>query len=125
MREINRLERLISEEEREMVFQEEPEYFTMTGVAKLAKQEEEVSGDSFSFFYQEDGELAMILSDGMGSGEEAAKESESVLVMLEHLLEAGFEEETSIRLLNSVLALRAEQKSFATLDMSVPNVPNG
>lgn len=125
VRELDRLERLISEEEREMVFREEPEYFTMTGVAKLAKQEEEVSGDSFSFFYQEDGELAMILSDGMGSGEEAAKESESVLVMLEHLLEAGFEEETSIRLLNSVLALRAEQKSFATLDMSVLNLYTG
>lgn len=125
VREKNQWERLISEEEREMVFREEPEYFTMTGVARLAKQEEEVSGDSFSFFYQEDGELAMILSDGMGSGEEAAKESESVLIMLEHLLEAGFEEETSIRLLNSVLALRAEQKSFATLDMSVLNLYTG
>ena len=41
VREINRWERLISEEEREMIFEEQPEYFTMTGVTRLAKQEEE------------------------------------------------------------------------------------
>lgn len=125
VKEINRWEWLISEEEKEFVFEEQPEYFVLTGVARLAKQKKTISGDSFSFFYEEDGELAMILSDGMGSGEEAARESEEVLELMERLMEAGFAEETSIRLLNSVLALRAEKGSFATLDMSVINLYTG
>lgn len=115
----------LSEEERELRFREEPGYRVMTGVARMVKEEQRISGDSFSFFYEEEGEMAMILSDGMGSGEEAAKESESVLHLLERMLSAGFKEETAIRLINSVLALRAEQNMFTTLDISRVNLYSG
>lgn len=115
----------LSEEEQELVFTEKPDYMCLTGVARMKKEEHEVSGDSFSFFYENDGEMAMILSDGMGSGEEAAKESESVLILLERLLAAGFREEAAIRLINSVLALRAEQNMYATLDISRINLYSG
>ena len=117
--------RYLSEEEKVLLFQEAPTYCVTTGVAHSVKQEQEVSGDSFSFFYEEEGEMAMILSDGMGSGEEAAKESEAILRLLERMLSAGFKEETAIRLINSVLALRAEQKMFATLDISRVNLYSG
>ncbi len=115
----------LSEEEQRITFCEVPDYYCLTGVARMKKEEQTVSGDSFSFFYEDDGEVAMILSDGMGSGEEAAKESESVLGLLEKLLAAGFREETAIRLINSVLALRAEQNMFATLDISRVNLYGG
>ncbi len=125
VRERGQHSRYLSEEEKSLVFQEEPGYAVMTGVARTVKQEQEISGDSFSFFYEDEGEMAMILSDGMGSGEEAAKESEAVLRLLERMLSAGFKEETAIRLINSVLALRAEQKMFATLDISRINLYSG
>lgn len=115
----------LSEEEEQFLFREQPDYYCITGVARMVKEEQQVSGDSFSFFYEEEGELAMILSDGMGSGEEAARESESVLLLLEKMLSAGFQEETAIRLINSVLALRAEQNTFATLDISRINLYGG
>lgn len=115
----------LSEEEQYFLFREQPEYYCLTGVARMIKEEQEVSGDSFSFFCEDDGELAMILSDGMGSGEEAEKESESVLLLLERMLSAGFKEETAIRLINSVLALRAEQNTYATLDISRINLYGG
>lgn len=115
----------LSEEEVSFLFREQPDYYCITGVARMVKEEQRVSGDSFSFFYEEEGELSMILSDGMGSGEEAAKESESVLLLLEKMLAAGFQEETAIRLINSVLALRAEQNTFATLDISRINLYGG
>ena len=121
----NRSRGYISEEEQRICFCEVPGYYCLTGVARMMKEEQKVSGDAFSFFYEEDGELAMILSDGMGSGEAAAKESESVLGLLEKLLSAGFKEETAIRLINSVLALRAEQNMFATLDISRVNLYSG
>lgn len=115
----------ISEEEQELVFREVPGYYGITGVARMRKEEQVVSGDSFSFFYEGEGEMSMILSDGMGSGEAAARESESVLQLLERLLSAGFKEETAIRLINSVLALRLEQNMFATLDISRINLYSG
>ena len=115
----------LSEEEQELFFIEKPDYLCLTGVARMKKEEHRVSGDSFSFFYENEGELAMILSDGMGSGEEAEKESESVLLLLERLLAAGFREESAIRLINSVLALRAEQNMYATLDISRINLYSG
>lgn len=115
----------LTEEEQEVLFREEPGYAVLTGVARMVKETQQVSGDSFSFFYEDEGEMAMILSDGMGSGEEAAKESESILELLERMLSAGFKEETAIRLINSVLALRVEQKMFATLDISRINLYSG
>ena len=115
----------VSEEETEFVFREQPQYYCITGVAHSVKEEQQVSGDAFSFFYENEGELAMILSDGMGSGEAAERESESVLNLLQRMLSAGFKEETAIRLINSVLALRAEQNSFATLDISRINLYGG
>ena len=83
VKECSSFSRYLSEEERQVVFREEPGYYVTTGVARSVKQEQDVSGDSFSFFYEEDGEMAMILSDGMGSGETAARESESILRLLE------------------------------------------
>lgn len=115
----------LSEEEQDFLFREQPDYYCLTGVARMVKEEQQVSGDSFSFFYENEGELAMILSDGMGSGEAAERESESVLLLLERMLSAGFKEETAIRLINSVLALRAEQNTFATLDISRINLYGG
>jgi len=117
--------RVITEEEQRLVFQEEPTYCVRTGAACTIKKEQNISGDSFSFFYEEEGEISMILSDGMGSGEMAAKESEEILDLLERMLSAGFREETAIHLINSVLALRAEQQSFATLDISRVNLYSG
>lgn len=125
VRECSQNGRYLSEKEKSLLFREEPGYYVMTGVARTVKQEQEISGDSFSFFYEDEGEMAMILSDGMGSGEEAARESEAVLRLLERMLSAGFREETAIRLINSVLALRAEQKMFATLDISRINLYSG
>lgn len=122
---VNNCRSYLSGEEQSVIFREEPEYYCLTGVARTKKEEQTVSGDSFSFFYEEDGELAMILSDGMGSGEEAAKESESLLLLLEKMLEAGFKEEAAIRLINSVLALRTGQNMFATLDISRINLYGG
>lgn len=115
----------LSEEEQSFLFREQPDYYCLTGVARMVKEKQQVSGDSFSFFYENEGELAMILSDGMGSGEAAERESESVLLLLERMLSAGFKEETAIRLINSVLALRAEQNMFATLDISRINLYGG
>ncbi len=109
----------------EFAFEEEPGYMILTGVARAAKKDERLSGDSFSFLYPDSGETVLLLSDGMGSGEAASRDSEAVIHLLEQFLSAGFDEKTAVRLINSVLLLRTEGKSFSTVDISVINPYGG
>lgn len=118
-------ERYIGEQPGEFVFEEEPGYMVLTGVARAAKKDELLSGDSFSFLYPDSGETVLILSDGMGSGEAASRDSEAVIELLEQLLSAGFDKKTAVRLINSVLLLRTEGKSYSTVDISVINPYGG
>lgn len=118
-------ERFFCDTVSEFVFEEEPGYMILTGVARAAKKDELLSGDSFSFLYPDSGETVMLLSDGMGSGEAAGRDSEAVIEMLEQFLLAGFDEKTAVRLINSVLLLRTEGKSYSTVDISVLNPYSG
>ncbi len=118
-------ERFIGETMSEFTFEEEPGYMVLTGVARATKKEEILSGDSFSFLYPDSGETVLLLSDGMGSGEAASRDSEAVIGLLEQFLAAGFNEKTAVRLINSVLLLRTEGKSYSTVDISVINPYSG
>jgi len=118
-------ERFIGENVGEFVFEEEPGYLVLTGVARATKKNEVLSGDSFSFLYPDSGETVLLLSDGMGSGEAASRDSEAVIGWLEQFLAAGFDEKTAVRLINSVLLLRTEGKSYSTVDISVINPYGG
>jgi stage II sporulation protein E len=67
----------------------------------------------------------MTLSDGMGTGEAACEESESVVELLEQFIEAGFRKESAIKLINSILVLKSEEQTFSTIDLSVINLYTG
>ncbi len=109
---------IIPKEYETCVFVEDTNFKVLSGAARAIKHKETVSGDNFSFL-QLNGQTAMILSDGMGSGLLACRESESVVELLEQLMEAGFKEESAIKLINSVLVLKTDQQTFSTIDMSV------
>ena len=87
---------LIGIEPCKIVFEEDTKYHTIHGVARLTKDEAVVSGDNFSFLELENGQDILCLSDGMGSGIDACKESETVIELMEKFLEAGFSKETAI-----------------------------
>ena len=52
------------------------------GIAALKKRGEKVSGDKGSYFKTDAGVLCVILSDGMGCGDEAARDSDQVVSCL-------------------------------------------
>lgn len=108
---------VLSGEEGTMFFREETKYKTLTGLARVAKSGETVSGDSYSFLELQSGELLMVLADGMGSGEKACRDSVNLIETLEHLMEAGFEKKSALRLLNTLFVANYEGCSFTTLDM--------
>ena len=116
---------LIGKERIRLVFEEDTRYHTVHGVARLVKEGASVSGDNFSFQELVDGEFVMSLSDGMGSGSRACKESEMVIELIEKFLEAGFSKETAIRMMNSAMVIRGEDDLFSTVDISALNLYDG
>ncbi|MBD5444640.1 MAG: SpoIIE family protein phosphatase [Lachnospiraceae bacterium] len=106
-------------------FLEEPEFHILTGFAKAVKETEKVSGDNYSFCEIEPGRTIAILSDGMGSGEEACEESERVIEMMERLLESGFRKEAAIQIINGALAAGEQEKNMSTLDICELNLYMG
>ncbi len=101
-----------------LVFRQEEPYGAIIGVAACRKDGEAVSGDAGTYFKTEDGTLYLILSDGMGSGAEAARESRLAIRLLERFLRAGVGAEAALRTIRGALALRWEQEGgFATLDL--------
>ena len=106
-------------------YYEKENYSVATGVARIRPETERVSGDSYAIITPGDGKTIIALSDGMGTGVKAAEESKATVNLLEKLLNAGVEKESAIKLINSVLILKAYDESFATLDMLVFDMYSG
>lgn len=89
----------------------------LTGYARVIKEGEKISGDTYSFWESENGRLTAILADGTGSGEKASVESTNVVEHLERMLETGIGVETAIRLLNSSYSVCGVGWNHPTLDI--------
>lgn len=106
----------VQDEPRMLIFEEEVNYFLLEGIARAKKEKEEDSGDSFFMREFARGIYLIALSDGMGSGSIAAKESEQLLELLEKFMETGFHVDKSIVLLNTLIFLQKKEEHTLTLD---------
>lgn len=95
----------------------EAAYKYLYGVAKSTKDREMISGDNFTITLRENEKLLLGLSDGMGSGVQASKDSETVMDFMEQFFEAGFRKETAVNLLNTTWLARGLEPGGATLDL--------
>jgi len=108
----------VNREQGRLVLLEAEPLAVSVGVAAMKKEGEPVSGDRGTYFKTEQGVLCVLLSDGMGSGEAAARESISVVRILERFLRSGVEPGTAMKLLNSVMLLRnGDTWGYATIDL--------
>ncbi len=121
---VNDVSRLVSSEEVTYRFKEEPNFFVMHGIAKKSK-EEVVSGDNFSCIELNSGQTILSISDGMGTGIQAYKESELVVDLLEEFAYGGFDEEVALRMINSIFTLNGEEGATATVDMGIIDMYSG
>ena len=88
------------------------------GIAALKKRGEKVSGDKGTYFKTDAGVLCVILSDGMGCGDDAARDSSQVVAILEKFLRSGADPAVAMKVLNSVMLLRGgDNWGFATVDL--------
>lgn len=107
------------------VFLEESRYHCMTGAVLAPKDTEKQSGDNYFIEESTEGLLHIVLSDGMGSGEDACKDSSMVVEVMEQLLQAGFSPESAIQLVNHAFYNGAGGQNIATLDYCELNLHSG
>ncbi|MBQ7985913.1 MAG: SpoIIE family protein phosphatase, partial [Clostridia bacterium] len=91
-------------------------YSPKVTVRTEAKAGHGVSGDTVIYF-ERDNKFFVILCDGMGSGDDAMHQSRLTARLFEKFLKAGFDKEICLRMINSALALKADQESFSTVDI--------
>lgn len=97
----------------------------VTGVARVAKDEKHVSGDNYTFLNSGDGKYIAALSDGMGTGHKACLQSKATVNLIEQFMESGFDKDTTVKLINSILVLKSNDETFATIDISVVDLYDG
>lgn len=112
--------------ERIILIEEKPKYCMISYGSMEPKSGENEIGDSYSFGKTVNGTYMTILSDGMGSGHEARRESKSTVDLVEKLIEAGFDENITVNTVNSLMGMKfAEDEKYATLDLNKVDLYNG
>lgn len=106
-------------------FVEDTRYYMLTGNARATCAGQAACGDNFSVLTGSHGQVMLGISDGMGSGMEARRESQTVIELLEQFLGAGFSAETAVRMINSAMMLQRGMQRFSTLDICGINLYTG
>ncbi len=84
--------------------------------ASLKKENETVNGDSVSAFSNREEYFYALISDGMGSGRDAAITSRTACIFLEKMLSAGNRKDIVLKMLNNFIRNK-NLECFATVDL--------
>lgn len=84
---------------------------------QIPKDEENVNGDTLIHFFCDNYKYYVLLCDGMGCGETAARESKITASMIEGYLSAGFSPTMALNLVNSSLVLKSDNEIFSSIDL--------
>lgn len=107
-----------------VTYVEAQKYRVSTGIAKISKEDSR-SGDSHGVMHVSGAKALVMLSDGMGSGGRASEESAATVDMFEEFMSAGFDKETSVKIINSIKVLNSEEDYFSTLDACLVDLYSG
>lgn len=105
-----------------IIHQKEP-YNALIGMALQKKDEEDISGDSLNYFVSSDGKAVIIITDGMGSGEQASIESAEALSILTRFIRSGISASDALKAVLPALKIRGE--SFVTVDIATIDLFSG
>lgn len=107
------------------IFEDEPRYLLLSAISRAVREGEKVSGDNFSMEEYNQGQVILMIADGMGSGEQACRDSQSVIEFMERFLEAGFRKEKAITMVNGAIAAQNRCCSLTALDICSVNLLTG
>lgn len=97
-------------------FEQSRTYEIAAGIAQCAKDGAQAIGDSVFSDGMQNGRYLVAISDGMGSGERAMKESETTIALLQRLYAAGIDRRSIMEAVNRLLLLRSADEMYSTVD---------
>jgi stage II sporulation protein E len=103
----------------ELCFFQAPRYTATVGFVSRAKESTQPSGDSHLAAGLPGGRVLMMLSDGMGTGVSAARESRAAVRLIRRFLAAEVEHSLAFDSVNQLLMLLGGDDMFATVDLCV------
>ena len=106
-------------------FVQRPRFRVETGANCQSGIAGQVCGDSHLVRMLSPSRLAILLSDGMGVGEQAADESQETLRLLWRFLEAGISRPLALETVNQQMLMRSGEDMFATVDLCLVDLNTG
>ena len=106
-----------------IILEPKPLYCVMCGLFKKKKNGMEVSGDCYSLLPLGNDKFLMAISDGMGHGEKAKRNSELTISVIENFYKAGFDNDIVLSSVNKLVCIN-QLDDFATLDLCVIDLKN-
>ena len=110
---------------REARFELRPRLTAEWGAAALPARDGAASGDSWLARLLDNRRLLALISDGMGRGEGAARESARAVRLLERFMLAGIDGVGAAEAVNALLQNRGAEDMFATMDLLELNLDTG
>ena len=108
-----------------MRFVRKPRLAADVGVVSMPRDADAPSGDSHIAAMLDDERLMVLICDGMGTGEPAARESAQVARLLGRFLAAGAEWGLAIETVNAMMLNTASDDMFSTVDLMLLNLSTG
>ncbi len=97
-------------------FEQSRNFELKVGVAQRAKDGGPITGDTVLTAGLSDARHLLAISDGMGSGERARKESSATIALLHKLYAAGIDRPSVMEAVNRLLLLRSSDEMYSTVD---------
>jgi|GEM_PF-1490247 len=114
-----------SEENLDYVILEKTKYKVKIFTAQHICKNGNFCGDSFKYFYTEDGYFVVVLSDGMGTGVRAAVEGAIVCEILSVLVKSGVNFEVALKIVNTTLLANPNEEALVAVDLVFINLNTG
>lgn len=99
-------------------YQTAPKYDLVYGSSGSPKFGNTISGDSYSFIKLTNDKVLLAICDGMGSGENAQKTSDTAISLIENFYKAGFDNEIILNSVNKFLSIGSDE-NYSALDLCV------
>lgn len=116
---------IVGHEESMIILVEAPNFTYQSGYICHRKRGESVCGDYSYMAPVNRQSILLMISDGMGSGEPAFRQSEFLTESIADLIGAGFDKDCSIGLVNAMMSLKYQGENFATLDLCSVDLYSG
>lgn len=106
-------------------FFEKADYTVEVGTYQILPEGQKLCGDSFESIINYRSKAHFILSDGMGSGRNAAVDSHMATALFKKLIAVGFTHESALKMVNSALLIKSGEESLATVDICTLDLYTG